>query len=97
MKDKLKEGWELDNFSVEINDFGLGKYRSRYIDTFITDINFRLKNRVLGEYSQKCARVAIIDDLEFDMLREPEFESCNEGSMNTYKQKLDFQSNWLVQ
>ena len=96
MKDKLKEGWELDNFSVEINDFGLGKYRSRYIDTFITDINFKLKNRVLGEYETRCARVAIIDDLEFDMLREPEFESCNEGSMNTYKQKLDFQSNWLV-
>ena len=97
MKDKLKEGWELDSFSVEISDFGLGNFRGRMIETFITDINFRLKNRVLGEYSPSCARVAIIDDLEFDMLREPEFKSCKEGSMNTYKQKLNFQSTWLVQ
>ncbi|MDB4846902.1 hypothetical protein OAI02_00215 [Candidatus Pseudothioglobus singularis] len=97
MKDKLKEGWELDSFSVEISDFGLGNFRGRMIETFITDINFRLKNRVLGEYSPSCARVAIIDDLEFDMLREPELESCKEGSMNTYKQKLNFQSTWLVQ
>ena len=96
MKDKLKEGWELDDFSVEINDFGLGNFRGRMIDTFITDINFRLKNRVLGEYDDRCARVAIIDDLEFDMLREPAFESCKSGSMSTYKQKLDFQSTWLV-
>jgi hypothetical protein len=96
MKDKLKEGWELDEFSVEINDFGLGNFRGRMIDTFITDINFRLKNRVLGEYDDRCARVAIIDDLEFDMLREPAFESCKSGSMSTYKQKLDFQSTWLV-
>ena len=60
-------------------------------------------NRVLGEYDSRCARVAIIDDLEFDMLREPKAiltsknKSCKKGSMNTYKQKLDFQSNWLVQ
>ena len=97
MKEKLKEGWELDSFSVEISDFGLGNFRGRMIETFITDINFRLKNRMLGEYSPSCARVAIIDDLEFDMLREPEFKSCKEGSMNTYKQKLNFQSTWLVQ
>ena len=84
------------DFSVEINDFGLGNFRGRMIDTFITDINFRLKNRVLGEYDDRCARVAIIDDLEFDMLREPAFESCKSGSMSTYKQKLDFQSTWLV-
>ena len=97
MKEKLKEGWELDSFSVEISDFGLGNFRGRMIETFITDINFRLKNRMLGEYSTSCARVAIIDDLEFDMLREPEFKSCKEGSMNTYKKKLNFQSTWLVQ
>ena len=97
MKDKLKEGWELDSFSVEINDFGLGNFRGRMIDTFITDIKFRLKNNDLGEYDERCNRVAIIDDLEFDRLREPEVESCKEGSMNSYKQKLDFQSNWLVQ
>ena len=30
MKDKLKEGWELDSFSVEINDFGLGNFRGSW-------------------------------------------------------------------
>ena len=94
---KLKEGWELVSLSIEINDFGLGKYRNRLINTFIADINYKLRNNDLGEYSPNCSRVAIIDDLEFSRLREPEIKSCDEGSMNTYKQKIDFQSTWLVQ
>ena len=93
---KLKEGWELVSLSIEINDFGLGKYRNRLINTFIADINYKLRNIDLGEYSPNCSRVAIIDDLEFSRLREPEIKSCDEGSMNTYKQKIDFQSTWLV-
>jgi hypothetical protein len=93
---KLKEGWELVSLSIEINDFGLGKYRNRLINTFIADINYKLRNNDLGEYSPNCSRVAIIDDLEFSRLREPEIKSCDEGSMNTYKQKIDFQSTWLV-
>jgi len=97
MNKKLKEGWELDNFSVEINDYGLGSFRNRMIETFITDINFKLKNRVLGEYELSCARVAIIDDQEFEMLREPKLGGCKPGSLDSYKKKLDFQSNWLVQ
>jgi hypothetical protein len=96
IEDQFKEGWELDRFSVEINDYGLGNFRNRMIETFITDINYRLKNNDLGEYSPRCVRVAIIDDKEFDRLREPMLSNCEPGSLNSYKQKLDFQSNWIV-
>ena len=81
----------------KINDYGLGNFRGRMIETFITDINFTLKNRVLGEYDPRCARVAIINDKEFEMLREPELAGCEPGSLDSYKQKLDFQSNWIVE
>jgi hypothetical protein len=97
MEKKLKESWELDKFSIEINDYGLGNYRNRMIETFITDINFTLKNRFLGEYDSSCARVAIIDDKEFDMLREAELGACKPGSLDSYKKKLDFQSSWIVE
>jgi len=96
MNDKLKEGWELSSFNVEINDYGLSNYRERIIETFITDINFTLKNRVLGEYDPRCARVAIINDKEFDRLREPMLGKCEPGSLDSYKKKLDFQSDWIV-
>ena len=97
VEDQFKEGWELQSFNVEINDYGLSNYRNRIIETFITDINFILKNRVLGEYDPRCARVAIINDKEFEMLREPELVECKPGSLDSYKQKLDFQSDWIVE
>ena len=97
IEDQFKEGWELSSFNVEINDYGLSNYRNRIIETFITDINFTLKNRVLGEYDPRCARVAIINDKEFEMLREPELAGCEPGSLDSYKKKLDFQSSWIVQ
>ena len=97
IEDQLKEGWELDKFSVEINDYGLGNFRDRIIETFITDINFRLKNNDLGEYDSRCARVAIIDDKEFDRLREPMLSNCEPDSLDSYKKKLDFQSSWIVE
>ena len=97
IKNKFKESWELSKLeSVKINDFGLGSYRGRMIDTFMTDITFKLMNRSLGEYETTCARVAIIDDKEFEMLREPKLVNCELGSLDSYKKKLDFQSNWIV-
>ena len=97
IEDQFKESWELVSFSVEINDFGLGSYRSRMIETFITEIDFKLKNNDLGEYSEKCYRVGIIDDKEFNRLREPKLAGCKPGSLDSYKKRLNFQSNWLVQ
>ena len=97
MKRKLKENWKLEKFSVEIDDYGLSDYRDRIIETFFTDIKFTLVNRELGEYEDFCTRVAILDDKEFDILREPNIEECLPGSMTNYKSRLDFQSSWIVE
>ena len=97
MKRKLKENWRLEKFSVEIDDYGLSDYRDRIIETFFTDIKFTLVNRELGEYEDFCTRVAILDDKEFDILREPKLEECLPGSMTNYKSRLDFQSSWIVE
>jgi hypothetical protein len=87
----------LDEFNVEINDYGLSTYRGRTIATFISEINFTLKNRMLGDYENFCVRLAILDDKEFDVLREPELGACKANSLDYYKKKLDFQSSWVVQ
>ncbi len=76
MDKKFKEKWELDQSSVSINDYGLSDYKGRKIATFITDINFRLMNRDLGEYETMCIRLAIIADSEFSRWREPEAAVC---------------------
>ena len=76
MDKKFKEGWEVSESKVSINDFGLSEYKGRKIETFMTDINFKLMNRDLGDYSRLCFSIAIINDSEFDRWREPEYALC---------------------
>ena len=76
MDKKFKEGWEVSESKVSINDFGLSEYKGRKIETFMTDINFKLMNRDLGDYLRLCFSIAIINDSEFDRWREPEYASC---------------------
>ena len=113
MEKKFKEKWELDNSNVTINDYGLSDYKGRKIATFITDINFRLMNRDLGEYETMCMRLAIIADSEFSRWREPEAAVCKtnddinlteeelyekyKNSFDIYKKRLNFQSAWIVE
>ena len=98
MKQKLKEKWELSNSSVEINDYGDGNYAGRTIETFITDIKFKLMNRNIGKYEDFCVRVAFLDDQEFARYREPEIRGeCTPSNFDSYKKKLRFQSKWIVQ
>ena len=113
MDKKFKEKWELDQSSVSINDYGLSDYKGRKIATFITDINFRLMNRDLGEYETMCIRLAIIADSEFSRWREPEAAVCKvdddknlteeelyekyKNVFDNYKKRLNFQSAWIVE
>ncbi|MDB9776553.1 peptidoglycan-binding protein [Alphaproteobacteria bacterium] len=76
MDKKFKEGWEVSESKVSINDFGLSEYKGRKIETFMTDINFKLMNRDLGDYLRICFSIAIINDSEFDRWREPEWALC---------------------
>ena len=113
MDKKFKEKWELDQSSVTINDYGLSDYKGRKIATFITDIDFRLMNRDLGEYESMCFRLAIIADSEFSRWREPEAAVCKtdddknltteelyakyKHALDTYKKRLNFQTAWVVE
>ena len=113
MEKKFKEKWELDQSNVTINDYGLSDYKGRKIATYITDVNFRLKNNDLGEYESICVRLAIIDDREFNRWREPEASICKtnddinlteeelyekyKNSFDIYKKRLNFQSAWIIE
>ena len=113
MEKKFKEKWELDDSNITINDYGLSDYKGRKIATYITDVNFRLKNNDLGEYESICVRLAIIDDREFNRWREPEASICKtnddinlteeelyekyKNSFDIYKKRLNFQSAWIVE
>ena len=97
IEDRLKESWELNEISATIYDYGLADFRNRRIETFIFDINSKIMNRDIGEYQDNCFRLAVILDAEFDRKREPEINNCSEGSMNFYKKRINFSSEWLVQ
>ena len=53
-------------------------------------------NRDIGEYQDNCFRLRILD-AEFDRKREPEINNCSEGSMEFYKKRINFSSEWLIQ
>jgi len=108
MEKKFKEKWELYQSNVTINDYGLSDYKGRKIATFITDINFRLMNKDLGEYESMCFRLPIIANSEFSRWREPEAAVCKTSddnylspdelhesykhALDIYKKRLNFQS-----
>ena len=97
IEDRLKESWELNEISATIYDYGLADFRNRRIETFIFDVNSKIMNRDIGEYQDNCFRLGVILDAEFDRKREPEINDCSEGSMDFYKKRINFSSEWLIQ
>ena len=64
---------------------------------FIVSLEFRLKNNVLGEYSNYCVYLGIMGDDEFDSWRDPYMDDCEETSkLEKYKKKHRFKSEWIV-
>ena len=97
IEDRLKESWELNEISATIYDYGLADFRNRRIETFIFDVNSKIMNRDIGEYQDNCFRLGVILDAEFDRKREPEINDCSERSMDFYKKRINFSSEWLIQ
>ena len=95
---RFNEGWEMAEYNFSINDYGISDFKSRKISTFVTDMNFKLMHRDLGEYHSGCYTLALILDREFDRKREPKSFFCEEmNSINNYKMTHKFQSEWVVE
>ena len=96
-KKKFKEGWEMAEHSFELIDFGTSNFKSRKISTFFTNMNFKFMHRDLGEYEKGCVTLAFISDKEFDRIRKPISESCDDlKSIINYKAANEFDSKWVV-
>jgi len=75
---RYHEGWRLDNFDLNFEDYGMGTYRNRKISTFITRLNYKLRNDDLGDYFPHCLMFGMMHDKEFKRYRESFVSNCEE-------------------
>jgi hypothetical protein len=89
--------WELQNFKSEISDYGQAEWKGRILETSFTKVSMRLRNRILGEYSEVCWSFGRMNDAEFNMPRDPIAVSCDQDAeLTSWKKVRNFQSQWLA-
>ncbi|MES2030595.1 MAG: hypothetical protein V4477_15560 [Pseudomonadota bacterium] len=94
----LRNHWELQSFNSEISDYGRAVWQGRTMEAGFSIINIRLRNRILGEYTDVCRIFGQLNDAEFNMQRDPVEMSCDQAAqLTSWKKARDFQSQWLVQ
>jgi hypothetical protein len=94
----VRNHWELQSFNSEISDYGRAVWQGRTMEAGFAVIKIRLRNRILGEYTDICRIFGRLNDAEFSMQRDPIEISCDQASqLSLWKKARNFQSQWLVQ
>jgi hypothetical protein len=96
-RDMIRQQWELENIASELQDYGVVEWKNRVLEVGFTAITFKMKNRALGEYQQKCFVVGYANDREFEVERDPIAVPCeNTSAVEQYKLAHRFSSKWIA-
>jgi hypothetical protein len=97
LREQLSNHWEVLSVDSALEDFGTSHFKGRELDTTFAKITIRLKNRILGEYQDRCFIFGSVMDTEFSMIREPVEATCDDvETLTQWKDGHQFQSNWVV-
>lgn len=95
--DQRRQEWELESVSGDLLDFGVVEWKNRVLEAGFVAVRFKMKQRGLGEYQEKCFSVGYTADHEFDVERDPIAVPCeDESSVNRYKVAHSFTSKWFA-
>jgi peptidoglycan hydrolase-like protein with peptidoglycan-binding domain len=95
LNSRFDEGWETFNVKSDVLDFGMAIWQSRTLDAILVKTVVQQKNRVLGRYEDMCFVFGLVDDVEFQMHREPFGVPCdNTHVLNSWRLGKDFHSGW---
>ncbi len=94
----LADRWDLMSENAELADYGVSDWKGRALETAVTKVTLRFKNRMLGDYKDECFLFGDLDDVEFKVEREPVSTSCDgEASLQQWKTAHAFKSYWIFQ
>ena len=83
--------------SGDLLDYGVVEWKSRVLEAGLVAVRFKMKQRTLGEYQEKCFYVGYTADHEFDVERDPIAVPCeDESTLSRYKVAHSFTSKWFA-
>jgi tetratricopeptide (TPR) repeat protein len=95
--DQRRQEWELESVSGDLLDYGVVEWKSRVLEAGFVAVRFKMKQRALGEYQEKCFSVGYTADHEFDVERDPIAVPCeDESTLSRYKVAHSFTSKWFA-
>jgi hypothetical protein len=95
--DQRRQEWELESVSGDLLDYGVVEWKSRVLEAGFVAVRFKMKQRTLGEYQEKCFSVGYTADHEFDVERDPIAVPCeDESTLSRYKVAHSFTSKWFA-
>jgi hypothetical protein len=94
-RDDLGDRWEKMSENADLADYGVADWKGRSLETVFSRVNIRLKNRILGDYKDRCYVFGQINDTEFDATREHVVLPCNDGAdLAAWQTGHGFKSFW---
>ncbi len=98
LADRASERWEFESLRTTIDDYGLGTWGNRRIESVVINAEIKMKNRAIGQYETTCFSLGQLIDSEFSMIRSPYMGSCADANSRTrWKTGQKFESGWVVQ
>jgi hypothetical protein len=92
---RFDEKWETFGVNSEIADFGTFQWQGRMLPAVVVKTIINQKNRNLGKYENACYKFGLVDDEEFNRLRQPFSVSCGDTTfVESWKSGGKFQSQW---
>ncbi len=96
-RDDLGDRWEKMSENSELADYGVADWKGRSLETVFSRLNIRLKNRILGDYKDRCYVFGQINDTEFDATREHIVLPCDdEADLAAWQTEHGFKSFWSL-
>ncbi len=94
-RDDLGDRWEKMSENADLADYGVADWKGRSLETVFSRVSIRLKNRILGDYKDRCYIFGQINDVEFEATRDPIVLSCdNAADLTAWQTGHGFKSFW---
>ncbi len=88
-------GWLHVNSLASPRDYGLVRWKGRDVEAIFGDIRIMMKNANIGEYSEHCWTVGVVNDVEFQQYREPLVVQCDDiDAFEQWRSDHHFQTRW---
>jgi hypothetical protein len=91
------EQWQLETVESVVQEFGLGQWSGRRLDTVVVRSEIRLRNPDVGRYETVCVLTGYIEDLEFNRVRLTEQTGCDRDGparIERWLTGIGFESRW---